>query len=290
MNESKYIFKRIGVYLIDIIIVAFITTLLSYVSFINPYKDKAAELNEKHVKLYSDVLSSSNDINKYIEDDVISVEELDELKKYDSLLPVFEKYNEEIKKEDSKNLLNEVFDYYENIYKEDAREIKRLDLYRSIIKVVLSLLYFIALPIYTKGVTVGMKLLKLRVVRTDGTDAKPVDYVIRAVIVYGIVFTIISLIFAYTLSVKDFYTYDNILNKISSIVISVVLFTIVFRRDMRGLHDILSNTKVISTKVEEVETEEVKEEVKVEKKETKKEIPEAKVEKVNKKKKATKKK
>ena len=290
MSESKFIFKRVGAYLIDIIIVAFVTTLLGYVSFINPYRDKADVLNEKYVNLYSDVLSASNNINKYIEDDVISVEELEELKKYDRLLPVLDKYNEEVKKEDSTKLLNELFDYYNDSYKQDAREIRRLDFYRDIIKIVLLCVFFIGLPIYTKGETVGMKLLKLRIVRNDGTEAKPVDYVIRTVILYGVIFTIISLILAYTLSAKDFYNYDNVLNKINSLVLLVIFGMIVFKKDMRGLHDILSSTKVISTKIEEVETEEVKEEVKVEKKETKKEIPEAKVEKVKKKKKTTKKK
>lgn len=284
MNDSNYIYKRIGAYLIDVIIVALLTTLLSYVSFLNPSKDKSDELSEKYVVLYSDILSATNDINKYLEDNVISKEELDELKKYDSLLPVTSKYEEEINKEDSNKLLDELLKYYNDSYNSDAREIRRLDLYRDIIRIVLLCLYFVLLPIYTKGVTLGKKLLKLRIVRNDNTDAKPMDYVIRMVILYSIIFTITSIIFAYTLSVKDFYTYDNILSRINSAFLLVIFGMIVFKKDMRGLHDVLSNTKVISTK-EEIKTEEVKEE-----KEVREEIPEAKVEKVKKKKKTTKKK
>ena len=224
-------------------------------------------------------------------DDKISVEELEELKKFDSFEPIFEEYTEEINKDEAKKLTDKVASYYTNTYNQDAREIKRLAIVSDIVNICLLVIYFMVLPIFTKGVTAGKNIFKLKVVKENGKDATFVDYLIRGVILYGIVFSIISIVFGQTLSANDFYKYDEIVGRISNGVLLLTFGFMVFRKDCRSLHDLASRTTVISTKEEkkEEETEEVKEE-KVTKVENKKEVKEAKVEPVKKKKKTTKKK
>lgn len=284
-NDAKFIYKRIGAYIIDVVLLSLLGTFLSGLPFLNPSYEESKELSKKYVDLFGDSLSVTRDIDKYREDETISIEELDELKKYENLLPVFEKYEEEIKGKDEINkLLDEVNTYYSDSFNKDARKIKRLDLYRDIIQLVLIVLLLVIVPTYSKGVTVGKALFKLRVVKEDDKDATIVNHLIRAVILYGVVFSIISMIFAQTLSVNDFYQYDNVVAKISNAVLLTTLGFMVFRQDCRSLHDLIAGTKVISTK-------EAKEDVVIVKAEE--EIPEAKVESVKKstkKKKTTKKK
>lgn len=284
-NDAKFIYKRIGAYIIDVVLLSLLGTFLSGLPFLNPSYEESKELSKKYVDLFGDSLSVTRDIDKYREDETISIEELNELKKYENLLPVFEKYEEEIKGKDEINkLLDEVNTYYSDSFNKDARRIKRLDLYRDIIQLVLIVLLLVIVPTYSKGVTVGKALFKLRVVKEDDKDATIVNHLIRAVILYGVVFSIISMIFAQTLSVNDFYQYDNVVAKISNAVLLTTLGFMVFRQDCRSLHDLIAGTKVISTK-------EAKEDVVIVKAEE--EIPEAKVESVKKstkKKKTTKKK
>lgn len=284
-NDAKFIYKRIGAYIIDVVLLSLLGTFLSGLPFLNPSYEESKELSKKYVDLFGDSLSVTRDIDKYREDETISKEELDELKKYENLLPVFEKYEEEIKGKDEINkLLDEVNTYYSDSFNKDARKIKRLDLYRDIIQLVLIVLLLVIVPTYSKGVTVGKALFKLRVVKEDDKDATIVNHLIRAVILYGVVFSIISMIFAQTLSAQDFYQYDNVVAKISNAVLLTTLGFMVFRQDCRSLHDLIAGTKVISTK-------EAKEDVVIVKAEE--EIPEAKVESVKKstkKKKTTKKK
>ena len=291
MKDTNYIFRRIGAYIIDGVVVAVLTTLIASIGFINPYKAKNDEMTKKYSDLYKDSIQVVSDINKYLEDDKISVEELEELKKFDSLKPIFEEYTEEINKDEAKKLTDKVASYYTNTYNQDAREIKRLAIVSDIVNICLLVIYFMVLPIFTKGVTIGKSIFKLKVVKEDGKEATFVDYLIRGVILYGIVFSIISIVFGQTLSANDFYKYDEIVGRISNGVLLLTFGFMVFRKDCRSLHDLASRTTVISTKEEkkEEETEEIKEE-KVTKVENKKEVKEAKVEPVKKKKKTTKKK
>ena len=291
MKDTNYIFRRIGAYIIDGVVVAVLTTLIASIGFINPYKAKNDEMTKKYSDLYKDSIQVVSDISKYLEDDKISVEELAELKKFDSLKPVFEEYTEEISKDEAKKISEKVASYYTNTYNQDAREIKRLAIVSDIVNICLLVIYFMVLPIFTKGVTIGKSIFKLKVVKEDGKEATFVDYLIRGVILYGIVFSIISIVFGQTLSANDFYKYDEIVGRISNGVLLLTFGFMVFRKDCRSLHDLASRTTVISTKEEkkEEETEEIKEE-KVTKVENKKEVKEAKVEPVKKKKKTTKKK
>ena len=291
MKDTNYIFRRIGAYIIDGVVVAVLTTLIASIGFINPYKAKNDEMTKKYSDLCKDSIQVVSDINKYLEDDKISVEELEELKKFDSFEPIFEEYTEEINKDEAKKLTDKVASYYTNTYNQDAREIKRLAIVSDIVNICLLVIYFMVLPIFTKGVTAGKNIFKLKVVKENGKDATFVDYLIRGVILYGIVFSIISIVFGQTLSANDFYKYDEIVGRISNGVLLLTFGFMVFRKDCRSLHDLASRTTVISTKEEkkEEETEEVKEE-KVTKVENKKEVKEAKVEPVKKKKKTTKKK
>ena len=80
MKDTNYIFRRIGAYIIDGVVVAVLTTLIASIGFINPYKAKNDEMTKKYSDLYKDSIQVVSDISKYLEDDKISVEELAELK------------------------------------------------------------------------------------------------------------------------------------------------------------------------------------------------------------------
>ena len=140
----------------------------------------------------------------------------------------------------------------------------------TIITCAVSLVYYVILCYYCHGITLGKYILKLKIVSNDDKKLNIGNYLLRSLFLNLILSNLVSVIFVMTMS-KD--TFVSVYPKVSS-VLTLFLFAtmlfIIYRKDGRGLHDLMANTKVISTK----EAKEIKEEVKEEKKE---DIVEAKV-------------
>ena len=110
----------------------------------------------------------------------------------------------------------------------------------------LSILYFV---IYQKQSeqTLGKKLLRIKI-ESEDDDLTMNQMVIRGLIINGILFNIIEL------SLLLFLPKALYLNAYSSIELVkyslyiVIAFMVMFRKDRRGLHDIICHTKVVNVK------------------------------------------
>ena len=150
----------------------------------------------------------------------------------------------------------------------------------SIVLCSTGLVYYVILCYFCNGITLGKYLMKLRIVSANDKKLNIGHFLIRALLVNLLLSNLISIIFVLTMN-KD--TFINIYPKVSNVLTIFLLATMLFvtyRNDGRGLHDIIANTKVISTKEPNVK-EEIKEEIKeakvieekMENKETKKKTP-----------------
>lgn len=148
----------------------------------------------------------------------------------------------------------------------------------SIINCSVAIVYYVILCFFCHGITLGKYLTKLQIVSANDKELNIGNYLIRGLLVNLILSNLVSIIFVYTMSKS---TFISIYPKISSVLTLFLLVTMLFtmyREDGRGLHDILSGTKIISTKVPKAKEEdkvEIKdaniiEEKKIDKKTTKK--------------------
>jgi len=114
-----------------------------------------------------------------------------------------------------------------------------------IIEVVLIILYFVVFQFYNKGQTFGKKLMKLRIVsiKDDNLSLNQVAY--RALIINSVFVNILILGSLLFLGRNYYYYASLLLQLIASLVIIATLIMILFRKDGRGLHDIIAGTKVI---------------------------------------------
>lgn len=114
-----------------------------------------------------------------------------------------------------------------------------------IIEIVLIILYFVVFQFYNKGQTLGKKLMKLRVISVNDSELTINQVTYRALIINSILVNILILGALLFLGRNYYYYASYILQVIASIVVFVTLMMILFRKDGRGLHDIVAGTKVI---------------------------------------------
>ncbi len=183
-----------------------------------------------------------------------------------SLIVAFFPQNDNLDKlnQEMKNLteqyLNREVDAREYLVKSSDinYDIAYQQVFTTILNISAFILYFIVFQYYNKGQTVGKKLLKIRTTRVDGKELQMNDLALRSLIIHSILVDMTLL--AITLFAnKEIYFYSsNILEVVQSILLIVALVMVIFRKDGRGLHDLIGNTIVVmdNTKKELVVCEE----------------------------------
>ena len=181
----------------------------------------------------------------------------------DKYKDTYEKYNEVVQKstEDEKN------DYKDEII-ELNYEVYKYRTYSSMFSATALILYFGVLPLVMNGQTLGKKIMKLRVVSNNEKKLNFWKYLIRIVILNNIWLSLINVGAVYVVSGVKFYYVTYVISMLSSLIYMLNLIMVMFRKDNRGLHDMVAGTKVILVSndvvvesVEEVKKDDIKEKV-----------------------------
>lgn len=181
----------------------------------------------------------------------------------DKYKDTYEKYNEVVQKstEDEKN------DYKDEII-ELNYEVYKYRTYSSMFSATALILYFGVLPLVMNGQTLGKKIMKLRVVSNNEKKLNFWKYLIRIVILNNIWLSLINIGAVYVVSGVKFYYVTYVISMLSSLIYMLNLIMVMFRKDNRGIHDMVAGTKVIEVSndvvvesVEEVKKNGIKEKV-----------------------------
>lgn len=181
----------------------------------------------------------------------------------DKYKDTYEKYNEVVQKstEDEKN------DYKDEII-ELNYEVYKYRTYSSMFSATALILYFGVLPLVMNGQTLGKKIMKLRVISNNEKKLNFWKYLIRIVILNNIWLSLINIGAVYVVSGVKFYYVTYVISMLSSLIYMLNLIMVMFRKDNRGLHDMVAGTKVILVSndvvvesVEEVKKDGIKEKV-----------------------------
>ena len=120
----------------------------------------------------------------------------------------------------------------------------------NIVEIALYLIYFGIIQFATGGKTIGKKLMGIKVEPEKGKELSAGFMFLRAVILHNIIFKIISTTVFITCKQGAAMTINSYTNYCSLIMAIIIIGTIIFRDDERGLHDLICRTKVINTKKE----------------------------------------
>ena len=119
----------------------------------------------------------------------------------------------------------------------------------NIINCVIIILYFVVLPLYKNGQTLGKKIFKIKIVREDKEDLTANELIIRNIVVNGLLNTFLAFCLVFLLSGFEYFTITSILGFIHFVLVVVSACMIIFRKDKKGLHDIITKTKVVYEEV-----------------------------------------
>lgn len=126
--------------------------------------------------------------------------------------------------------------------------------------IIIIFLYYGVFVYFTKGQTLGKKIMGIKIVSNKGKELKLHNYFIRAFILNGVIMNLLTLI-AICFKESTYLTIYTIASNFDMILMIILFLMILFYKDGRGLHDILAGTKVIDVREEEnLEVEEPKKE------------------------------
>lgn len=135
------------------------------------------------------------------------------------------------------------FSTYFNEYSTLIYEIDQCKRMDYMIILIIIHIYFVVIPYFIKQ-TIGMKLLNLIYIQKNKDKLSILSLWIRNIIFNGLFYYIGLLISQILLKNQIYFINVIILGIIQILLVIISQFMIIYRKDCRGLHDILSNTKI----------------------------------------------
>ena len=136
-----------------------------------------------------------------------------------------------------------------SVYEEAARlnyELSKETVINTLVSIAVYILYFIVLPVYNNGQTVGKRAMKLKITNASGSKLTMNNMLFREMILHNILFNIILTMLIVVLN-KNNYLTASIIIEVMQVSISIsILIMIIVRNDGRGLHDLIGGTVVIN--------------------------------------------
>ena len=115
----------------------------------------------------------------------------------------------------------------------------------SIIAVVVNFAYFAGFTYYSKGQTIGKKLLHIKIVSKNGHEASYLQMMFRAMIHNGCLSSLLSIILILFIKSNQYLYTIGVLEILQSVIMIASIIMIICRKDKRGLHDFICSTKVV---------------------------------------------
>lgn len=244
------VLKRVGAYMIDILLTLTLATLITSLPFLNTRYQKYQKVYNEYQEVYNDYTNTLILLDDSFKDKSITEEEYTKLSISKMYSALFESlYEDKVIDEDEYNKAKKEID---KIYTDTATDynyrLQKLGIYNSIITISTTFIYFGIVEYFLKGQTIGKKLLHLKIVSANDKKLTILNYILRCLIINNVLLNSTNLIFLAFTSQTIFTKCDSIISLLVSIIEAITIYLVIVRKDHRGLHDLICNTKVITTK------------------------------------------
>lgn len=244
------LFRRFLAYTIDMMVVILVVQSISGIPQINPQLDDYNKYYDDYMESYQSYSSFKQDLKTDFSDKELSIEEYDSLvKEHDLYKEVLDKYYKDntLTENNYKKLNNQIDGDYNKEYKKVYYQIEKNSILYFVLYLVVVFAYFVGFNYYTNGQTLGKKLMRLKIV-----DSKDIEkrvgiwsYIIRAIILYQVLYYLIKLIGVYTMSADLYYTVTSVFYSVQYYLEMLIVLMSMIRIDGRGPHDLLARTRVM---------------------------------------------
>lgn len=140
------------------------------------------------------------------------------------------------------------FSEYINSFANITHDITVVYMLSTMINLLIIFIYFVLIPYKTKGITLGQVLFDLKTVSLEDEELTIRQLIKRSLILHAVIFDILVLITVYILPVKSYFIVVSFLGIIQFLLVIISGFMILYRKDRRGLHDLIANTNVVYEK------------------------------------------
>lgn len=147
----------------------------------------------------------------------------------------------------TENILNDKISNseYLNLYAKYNYKLEKKQIKTSILNIIYIIFLYIAIPIFSEGQTIGKIITKIKIVNDDNTNIKINKLIIRSLFVNFLAYPIFSISLIYLILDKLYFTLSLFLIIIEFLLVLFTIFMVLYRHDRKGIHDILTKTKVI---------------------------------------------
>lgn len=151
----------------------------------------------------------------------------------------------------SENFINKTITMkeYFNQYSSIEYLISKEMFLQNLFSLILMIGYFVILPYYYNGQTIGKKMMKIKIVKED--DKLTInDLALRSLLANGIAMTFIELALIFLIKDTSYFITISILSFVQFLLVITSVFMILYRKDKKALHDIVCKTLVIDENLE----------------------------------------
>ena len=135
-------------------------------------------------------------------------------------------------------------DSYINESKPIVYNIEKSMAVNTIINFIIVVAYFGTYAYYKNGQTIGKRYMKIKIEKINKGKNDHLNYIIRSMIFGGSIFSILTTV-CLLFGKNNFIYFESIISAISLLYQTVNIFFMLCRKDGRGLHDLICNTKVV---------------------------------------------
>jgi len=136
------------------------------------------------------------------------------------------------------------FNEYLNNYSKISYNLDKQNIIYTVVNIVFVIAYFIILPYFLNGQTLGKKVFKIKITKENKLTIT--SLIIRNLIINGLGYMLLSLLLIYILKPYIYFITTTILSLIQLTLMIIILIGLFKNNDKLILHDRLSDTKVIN--------------------------------------------
>ena len=136
------------------------------------------------------------------------------------------------------------FNEYLNDYSEINYELDKQNIVYTIVNIIFVIVYFIIIPYFFKGQTIGKKIFKIKVFKENKLTIT--SLIIRNLIINGLAYMVLTLILLFILPYNIYFISTSILTLIQLTIMIITIIGIIKNNRKLIIHDKLSKTQVVN--------------------------------------------